>query len=96
MKRVILVLVLTLVATVCAAQTESAVQTQDEVSDAAGQSVAIDLTLALSLLAFVASAAAWWVRREVLANEAAHREFRDDIKKLLSGDVAWLKAMLEK
>jgi len=97
MKRLILVLLLTLVVTAGAIHAQDAAQTQDAAqNDAAGQLVAIDLTLALSLLGSVASVVWWWVLREIRANEAAHREFRDDIKKVLSGDVAWLKALLDK
>ena len=97
MKRLILVLVLTLVVTAGAIQAQDVAQNQDAAQNAAaGQSVAIDLTLAFSLLGLVASGAWWWVSREIRANEDDHKEFRDDIKKVLSGDVAWLKAMLDK
>ncbi|MCY4028784.1 MAG: hypothetical protein OXH75_20995 [Acidobacteria bacterium] len=80
---------------------------------AAAPPVALDLSAALSLAVWAGTAAlaaiavlvgviAWFLRREIRNNDAAHRELRADIrelrgdvKKLLAGDVAWVQALLK-
>lgn len=57
---------------------------------------AVDLTLYLSLLGLSSAIIGWWVRREILTNEKDHKEFRNDIKKVLSGDIAWLDILIKK
>lgn len=55
----------------------------------------IDLTTALSVVAgfagFLIGIVMWLLRRMIHANDADHREFRSDIKKLLAGEVPWAK-----
>ena len=80
---------------------------------AAAPPVTLDLSAALSLAVWAGTAAlaaiavlvgviAWFLRREIRNNDAAHRELRADIrelrgdvKKLLAGDVAWVQALLK-
>ena len=68
------------------------------------------VSVAAWIIAFLAAAigvlsgvVAWFLRRELKSNDDAHRELKadvktveSDIKKLLSGDVAWVKTLLEK
>ena len=78
---------------------------------AAATPITLDLSAALPLAAGTALLAAialllgviaWFLRREIRNNDAAHRELRADIqelrgdvKKLLAGDVAWVQALLK-
>ena len=39
---------------------------------------------------------AWFLRREIRNNDEAHKELRGDVKKLLEGDVAWVRSLLER
>ena len=75
--------------------------------------ITLDLSAALSLavwagtallaaIAFLVGVIAWFVRREIRNNDAAHqelradiKELRGDVKKLLAGDVAWVQALLQ-
>ena len=59
-------------------------------------------TALLAAIALLLGVVAWFVRREIRNNDAAHRELRADIKelrgdvkKLLAGDVAWVQALLK-
>lgn len=38
----------------------------------------------------------WFLRREIRNNDEAHKELRADVKKLLEGDVAWVRSLLER
>lgn len=38
----------------------------------------------------------WFLRREIRNNDEAHKELRADVKKLLAGDVAWVRSLLER
>ena len=51
----------------------------------------------------LAGLCAWFLRREIKNNDEAHRELRadvktveSDVKKLLEGDVAWVRALLDR
>ena len=75
--------------------------------------IPLDLSAALSLavwagtallgaIALLVGVIAWFLRREIRNNDAAHselrgdiRELRGDIEKLLAGDVAWVQALLK-
>ena len=57
----------------------------------------------LGVIALLAGAVAWFLRRELANNDKAHTELRGDIKtvesdvkKLLGGDVAWIEALMER
>ena len=45
----------------------------------------------LSVVAVLFGIIIWFLRREIKNNDAAHAELRTDVKKLLEGDVAWVK-----
>ncbi len=73
---------------------------------AAATPVTLDLSAALSLamwagtallatIALLLGVIAWFARREIRNNDAAHQELRADVKKLLAGDVAWVQALLK-
>ena len=80
---------------------------------AAATPVTLDPSAALSLAAWAGTALlaaiavlvgviAWFLRREIRNNDAAHqdlradiRELRGDVKKLLAGEVAWVQALLK-
>ena len=51
-------------------------------------------TALLAAIALLLGVIAWFVRREIRNNDAAHQELRADVKKLLAGDVAWVQALL--
>ena len=50
----------------------------------------------LAVIGALAGLCVWFLRREIINNDAAHTELRRDVKKLLEGDVAWVKALLGK
>ena len=52
------------------------------------------ITILLGVLAGLFGVIVWFLRREIRNNDAAHQELRTDIKKLLEGDVAWIKAVM--
>ena len=59
-------------------------------------------TALLAAIALLAGVIAWFLRREIRNNDAAHlelrgdiKELRGDVKKLLAGDVAWVQALLK-
>lgn len=59
-------------------------------------------TALLAAIALLLGVIAWFVRREIRNNDAAHqelradiKELRGDVKKLLAGDVAWVQALLK-
>ena len=54
------------------------------------------VTALLGAIAILLGAVAWFLRRELTNNDKAHAEMRDDIKKLLSGDVAWIRALMDR
>ena len=73
---------------------------------AAATPITLDLSTALSLAVWAGTAllaavvlllgvVAWFLRREIRNNDAAHQELRADVKKLLAGDVAWVQALLK-
>ena len=53
-------------------------------------------TVLLAVIAALAAVVAWFLRREIRNNDEAHRELRADVKKLLEGDVAWVKSLMER
>lgn len=67
---------------------------------AAAAPITIALPMAVSAAAWVIVAllavVAWFVRREIKNNDVAHTELRADVKKLLEGDVAWIRSLLER
>lgn len=72
------------------------------------------VTVVLSIIAALIAVIAFFLARELKANDQAHKDLRGDIKtvdtnlrgdikaldsdvkKLLSGDVAWIKVLLER
>ncbi|MCY4075808.1 MAG: hypothetical protein OXH04_10320 [Acidobacteria bacterium] len=59
-------------------------------------------TALLAAIAVLVGVIAWFLRREIRNNDAAHqelradiKELRGDVKKLLAGDVAWVQALLK-
>lgn len=69
--------------------------------------VTIELPTAVSVAAWVVAALfavigalfaviVWFLRREIRNNDEAHKELRADVKKLLAGDVAWVRSLLER
>ena len=59
----------------------------------AAPSLSIELNAAISFaLAAVVllGIIAWFLRREIKNNDAAHAELRADVKRLLTGDVPWV------
>ena len=59
-------------------------------------------TALLAAIAVLVGVVAWFLRREIRNNDAAHqelradiKELRGDVKKLLAGDVAWVQALLK-
>lgn len=67
---------------------------------AAAAPITIALPMAVSAAAWVIVAllavVAWFVRREINNNDVAHTEMRADVKKLLTGDAAWIRSLLER
>ena len=45
----------------------------------------------IAIIAVLAGVVTWFLRREIRNNDAAHADLRTDVKKLLEGDVAWVK-----
>lgn len=69
--------------------------------------VTIELPTAVSVAAWVVAALfavigalfaviVWFLRREIRNNDEAHKDLRADVKKLLAGDVAWVRSLLER
>ena len=69
--------------------------------------VTIELPAAVSVAAWIIAALfavvgalfaviAWFLRREIRNNDEAHKELRADVKKLLAGDVPWVRSLLER
>lgn len=62
--------------------------------------VTIELPTAVSIAAWIIAVLfvviAWFLRREIRNNDEAHKELRADVKKLLAGDVAWVRSLLER
>ena len=54
------------------------------------------MTWVLANMGVLLAVIAYFLRRELNSNDEAHREPRADVKKLLSGDVAWVKALLDR
>ena len=57
----------------------------------------------LGVIALLLAAVAWFLRRELTNNDKAHTELRgdiktveNDIKKLLSGEVPWVRTLMER
>ncbi len=50
----------------------------------------------LGVMAIMAGAVLWFLRRELANNDAAHREFRSKLDKLLEGDVVWVRDLQER
>ncbi len=74
---------------------------------AAATPVTIELPATMSAAAWVVAVlfavvaalfgvVAWFLRREIRNNDEAHKELRGDVKKLLEGDVAWVRSLLER
>ena len=67
---------------------------------AATTPITIALPMATSAAAWIIVALlaviAWFVRRDIRNNDVAHTELRADVKKLLEGDVAWIRSLLER
>ena len=67
------------------------------------QTAAVSVTaLATAAAAILLGIVAWFVRREIKQNDDAHEALQQDIKtvesdvkKLLTGDVAWVRVLLE-
>ncbi|MXW34874.1 MAG: hypothetical protein F4X11_26070 [Acidobacteria bacterium] len=59
--------------------------------------ITIELSSAVSwtlgIIAALLGVIAWFLRRELKNNDAAHAELRGDVKKLLTGDVEWVKTI---
>ena len=62
--------------------------------------VTIELPTAVSIAAWIIAVLfaviVWFLRREIRNNDEAHKELRADVKKLLAGDVAWVRSLLER
>ena len=54
------------------------------------------MTWVLASIGVLLAVIAYFLRRELNSNDEAHRELRADVKRLLSGDVAWVKALLDR
>ena len=46
--------------------------------------------------AALAGAVVWFLKREIKNNDEAHAELRGDVKKLLAGDVVWIRSLLDR
>jgi len=60
-------------------------------------------TVVLSIIAGLLAVIAYFLNRELKNNDQAHRELRadvetveSDVEKLLAGDVAWVRALLDR
>ena len=51
------------------------------------------LTWVLGIIAALIATIGFFLHRELKSNDAAHAELRGDAKKLLTGDVEWVKAI---
>ena len=62
--------------------------------------ITIALPTAISAAAWIIVAllavVVWFLRREIKNNDVAHTELRAGVKKLLEGDVAWVRSLLER
>ena len=60
-------------------------------------SVSIELgaavSFALAAIVVLLGIIAWFLRREIKNNDAAHAELRADVKRLLAGDVPWVTSL---
>ena len=54
------------------------------------------VTALLTTITILLGMMAWFLRREITNNDKAHDELRRDVKKLLEGDVAWVRILLER
>ena len=67
---------------------------------AAAAPITIALPMAVSAAAWIIVALlaviAWFVRRDIRNNDVAHTELRADVEKLLEGDAAWIRSLLER
>ncbi|MYD86525.1 MAG: hypothetical protein F4018_03090 [Acidobacteria bacterium] len=67
---------------------------------AAAAPIMIALPMAISAAAWIIVALlaviAWFVRRDIRNNDVAHTELRTDVEKLLEGDAAWIRSLLER
>ena len=63
----------------------------------AAPSLSIELSAAVSFalaaIVVLLGIIAWFLRREIKNNDAAHAELRADVKRLLTGDVPWVTAL---
>ena len=63
----------------------------------AAPSLSIELgaavSFALAAIVVLLGIIAWFLRREIKNNDAAHAELRADVKKLLTGDVPWVASL---
>ena len=63
----------------------------------AAPSLSIELSAAVSFalaaIVVLLGIIAWFLRREIKNNDAAHAELRADVKKLLTGDVLWVTSL---
>ena len=63
----------------------------------AAPSLSIELnaavSFALAAIVVLLGIIAWFLRREIKNNGAAHAELRADVKKLLTGDVPWVASL---
>ena len=50
----------------------------------------------LGVIAALAGAIAWFLRREIKNNDATHRDLRKSIDKLLEGDVGWVQLLMNR
>ena len=61
------------------------------------------VTAMLGLIAVLIAVIAYFLRRELNSNDAAHQALREDVrvvdsdvKRLLAGDVAWVRTLLDR
>ena len=54
------------------------------------------ITVLLATLTLLAGIVTWFLRSDIKNNDEAHRELRSDIKKLLEGDVVWVRTLLNR
>ena len=58
---------------------------------APSRSIELNAAISFALAAVVLlGIIAWFLRREIKNNDAAHAELRADVKRLLTGDVPWV------
>lgn len=51
------------------------------------------VSFALAAIVVLLGIIAWFLRREIKNNDAAHAELRADVKRLLAGDVPWVTSL---